>query len=89
MTPEKHDKMYALCILIQNEKDPRKFNSLVEELDRLLNAKRERIQASERQSQGSVGISRPRPLDAALDDPLHRRLSHESRKMSSPRLDES
>ena len=50
MTPEERDGMYALCMLIQNEKDPEKFNCLVEELDRLLNTKRERIQASERQS---------------------------------------
>ena len=50
MTPEERDRMYALCMLIQNEKDPRKFNCLVEELDRLLSMKRECIQASERQS---------------------------------------
>ena len=50
MTPEERDRMYALCMLIQNEKDPKKFNCLVEELDRLLNTKRERIQASERES---------------------------------------
>ena len=47
MTAEERDRMYALCMLIQNEKDPKKFNCLVEELDRLLNMKRECIQASE------------------------------------------
>jgi hypothetical protein len=46
MTPEERDRMYALCMLIQNEKDPKKFNCLVEELDRLLNTKRECILAS-------------------------------------------
>ena len=40
MTREERDRMYALCMLIQNEKDPKKFNCLVEELDRLLNTKR-------------------------------------------------
>lgn len=50
MTPEERDKMNALCLLIQNEKDPKKFNCLLAELDRLLTKKRERIQASERQS---------------------------------------
>jgi hypothetical protein len=39
--------MYALCMRIQDEKDPKKFNCLVEELERLLNTKRECIQASE------------------------------------------
>lgn len=46
MTPEERDRMYALCMLIQNEQDPKRFNCLVEELDRLLNRKRERIQDS-------------------------------------------
>jgi hypothetical protein len=50
MTPEERDRMNALCLLIQNEKDPKKFNCLVAELDRLLTTKRECIQASERQS---------------------------------------
>lgn len=50
MTAEERDRMYALCMLIQNEKDPKKFNRLLEELDRLLSMKRECIQASERQS---------------------------------------
>jgi hypothetical protein len=50
MTPKERDGMYSLCMLIQNEKDPKKFNCLVEELDRLLNTKPECIQASERQS---------------------------------------
>ena len=50
MTPEQRDRMYALCMLIQNEKNPKKFNCLVEELNRLLNTKRECVQASERQS---------------------------------------
>ena len=45
MTPEERDRMYALCMLIQNEKDPKKSNCLVEELDRFLNTKRECIQA--------------------------------------------
>jgi hypothetical protein len=48
MTTEERDRMYALCTLIQNEQDPKKFNCLLEELDRLLNTKRECIQASER-----------------------------------------
>jgi HPt (histidine-containing phosphotransfer) domain-containing protein len=50
MTPEERDRMYALCMRIQDEKDTKKFNCLVEELERLLDTKRERIQASERQS---------------------------------------
>jgi hypothetical protein len=35
--------MNAFCMLIQNEKDPKKFNCLVAELDRLLTTKRESI----------------------------------------------
>ena len=46
MTPEEREEMYALCRLIQDEKDPQKFAQLVEELDRLLDAKRERIQSA-------------------------------------------
>jgi hypothetical protein len=41
MTAEERFSMYAICMLMQNEKDPKKFNCLVEELDRLLNTKRE------------------------------------------------
>jgi hypothetical protein len=44
MTPEEGEKMNALCKRIQEEKDPKTFSELLEELDRLLNAKRERIQ---------------------------------------------
>ena len=36
MTPEERDRMNALCLLIQNEKDPKKFVCLVAELDHLL-----------------------------------------------------
>ena len=46
MTPEERDKMNALCRRIQDEKDSKKFSDLLEELDRLLNSKRERIQAA-------------------------------------------
>lgn len=44
MTPDEREKMNALCRLIQDEKDPKKFTDLLEELDRLLDSKRERIQ---------------------------------------------
>ena len=54
MTPEERDRMNALCILIQNENDPKNFNCLIEDLERLLNTKRERIQASEKASLGAV-----------------------------------
>jgi hypothetical protein len=52
MTPEERNRLYTLCMRIQDEEDPKKFNCLAEELERLLNTKLERIQASERQSSG-------------------------------------
>jgi hypothetical protein len=44
MTPEEREKMNALCKRIQDEKDPKKFTELLQELDRLTESKRERIQ---------------------------------------------
>ena len=43
MTPEERERMNQLCVLIQQEKDPEKFNVLVKELNDLLEAKLERI----------------------------------------------
>ena len=45
MTSEERERMYALCKLIQDEKDPKKFNDLIDELNKLLDEKRGRIQA--------------------------------------------
>jgi hypothetical protein len=38
--------MNALCKRIQDEKDPNKFGELLEELERLLESKRERIESA-------------------------------------------
>ena len=46
MPPEEREKMNALCRQIQDEKDPRKFAALLEELEGLLNSKRERIESA-------------------------------------------
>jgi hypothetical protein len=44
MTPEEREKMNALCRQIQDEKDPKTFTELLEELNRLTESKRERFQ---------------------------------------------
>jgi len=44
MTSEERDKMLVLCKLIQDEKDSVKLFDLVEELNKLLDQKSERIQ---------------------------------------------
>jgi hypothetical protein len=69
MTPEERDRMNALCILIQNENDPKRFNCLIEDLERLLNTKRERIHASEKGSLGAVeAFEDLTNLDTALNE---------------------
>jgi hypothetical protein len=44
MTPEERERMNELCRQIQIEKDPAKFSALVEELNKLLEEKEERLQ---------------------------------------------
>jgi len=48
MTFEERKRMFALCKLIQDEKDPKKFADLIQELNQLLDQKRERIQPEDR-----------------------------------------
>ena len=43
MTPEERDRMDLLCKVIQSEKDPKKFDQYVLELNALLDANYERI----------------------------------------------
>jgi hypothetical protein len=43
MTPEERDRMNWLCTKIQEEKDPKVFDALVDELNALLEVKHERI----------------------------------------------
>jgi hypothetical protein len=49
MTPEERDRMYELCKLIQDEKDPQKFSDLTDELNQLLDKKRERVESTWKQ----------------------------------------
>jgi hypothetical protein len=44
MTPEEREKLEKFCQLIQEEEDPKKLASLLEELNALLDTKRERLQ---------------------------------------------
>lgn len=46
MTPEERIEMNRLCLLIQNEKDPRLFDRYVRELNELLDKKSVRIHPS-------------------------------------------
>ena len=48
MTSEERERMYALCKLIQDERDSKKFNDLIDGLNKLLDEKRGRIQADTR-----------------------------------------
>jgi hypothetical protein len=43
MTPEEREKMNELCRRIQDEKDPKLFDELVQQLLQILEAKHERI----------------------------------------------
>jgi len=43
MTSEERERMNWLCNRIQNEKDPEKFDALVQELNELLEQKHSRI----------------------------------------------
>jgi hypothetical protein len=45
MTPEEREHLDALCKRIAIEKDPQRFDSLVRELEALLEAKHERLQS--------------------------------------------
>lgn len=44
MTPEEHERMLSLCQQIVVEKDHNKFNSLIRELNDLLERKQKRIE---------------------------------------------
>jgi hypothetical protein len=48
MTPEERERMNELCRQIQDEKDHQKFSSLIEELNRLLAKKDERLEKTSR-----------------------------------------
>jgi hypothetical protein len=43
MTPEERERMNWLCLRIQDEKDPKTFDRLVQELNELLEQKHGRI----------------------------------------------
>ena len=43
MTLEDRERMNELCILIQTEQDPEKFDQLVKELNNLMEVQHERI----------------------------------------------
>ena len=43
MTLEEQERMTQLCKGVVNEKDPQKFNALVDQLNQLLGKKRDRI----------------------------------------------
>jgi len=43
MTHEKRERMNRLCLRIQEEKDPKIFDELVQELNDLMEVKHERI----------------------------------------------
>jgi hypothetical protein len=45
MTPEEREHLDSLCKRIAIEKDPQRFDSLVKELEALLEAKHERLQS--------------------------------------------
>jgi len=45
MTSEEREKMNRLCWLIQDEKDPDKFNELIKQLNELLEQKELRLKA--------------------------------------------
>jgi hypothetical protein len=59
MTPEEREKMFAVCKLIVDEKDPKKFSYLVEEFNKLLDQKNERIQPQ------SASTRQPKKLRAS------------------------
>jgi hypothetical protein len=44
MTSEDRDEMNRLCRLIQDESDPTKFSTLVEQLNNLLESQEERLE---------------------------------------------
>ncbi len=44
MTPEERERLDSLCGRIAVEKDPQRFDSLVKELEALLEAKHQRLQ---------------------------------------------
>jgi hypothetical protein len=44
MTSEEREKMFAICKLMVDEKDPKKFFYLAEEFNKLLDQKSERVQ---------------------------------------------
>ena len=50
MTPEERHKMNELCTRIQTEKDPQTFDSLVQELNELMESKHERIHPEHKSS---------------------------------------
>jgi len=46
MTSEEREKMNRICRLIQDEKDPDKFNELIKQLNTLLGQKEPRLKKS-------------------------------------------
>lgn len=48
MSPEERSRMMALAQEIQDERDPKRFTALVEELNQLLDGKRTRLNPEER-----------------------------------------
>jgi hypothetical protein len=44
MTPDERERMYELCALIEKERDRHRFLQLIEELNRLLERKEQRLE---------------------------------------------
>jgi hypothetical protein len=63
MTPEEREQLDYLCKRIAMEKDPQKFDSLVKELEALLEAKHERLQLM-RPSGSFPATAKPDPATA-------------------------
>jgi hypothetical protein len=60
MTPEEREQLDSLCKRVAIEKDPQRFDSLVRELEALLEAKHERLQ-SMRASSSFPATAKPDP----------------------------
>ena len=52
MTPEERERMNQLCLRIQDEKDPKIFDKLVNELIDLMEVKHERIHPGHKPNAG-------------------------------------
>jgi hypothetical protein len=48
MTPAEREEMNRLCCLIQDEKDPKRFMELVDELNKLFERKEKRLEGWDR-----------------------------------------